>query len=250
MVKPLWSRAVLNRVLEFRRVRTMSSAEPLSAVRQRLLQHEAARQRAAADMLQAPHDAAAVLIALFHNPADDEVSLLLTLRSSKLKRHSGEVACPGGRHEEGDHNPVDTALREAREEIGLPPHRVDVVTQLPPHPTRGGALVVPVVGFVPTNFSPVLQRDEVDAVFRMPLRLLLDERDHSAYMTDYRGGQFPMHSFNYADQETGRTYRVWGFTAQVCMTVASIALARQPSFPATLWHYDMHRTELKKSSKL
>ena len=229
-----------------------SAVDPLSAVKRRLEEHEQARINAVRGRPPSADSeaTAAVLVGLFHNAADDEMSVLLTLRSTKLKRHSGEVSCPGGRPEPGDRDAVDTALREAREEIGLPSHMVDVVTQLPAHPTRGGAFVTPIVGFIPPNFSSVRQCDEVEAVFRMPLSALLDDRTHTRQTVDFRGGSFHMHSFQYADGDSGRTFRVWGFTAQICITVGSIALGRKPAFAADLWHYGVGYENVRASSKL
>ncbi|KAG2685252.1 hypothetical protein I3760_10G116800 [Carya illinoinensis] len=74
---------------------------------------------------------AAVLVCLFEGDAGD-LGVILTKRFSKLSTHSGEVSLPGGKAEEGDKDDGDTATREAREEIGLDPSLVNVVTVLEP----------------------------------------------------------------------------------------------------------------------
>ncbi|KAJ6396794.1 hypothetical protein OIU77_021758 [Salix suchowensis] len=67
---------------------------------------------------------------------DGELRVILTKRSSQLSSHLGEVALPGGKREEGDADDIATALREAKEEIGLDPSLVDVVTVIEPYMTR------------------------------------------------------------------------------------------------------------------
>eukprot|EP00117_Sycon_ciliatum_P017121 scpid69531/ scgid16260/ Nudix hydrolase 15, mitochondrial; Coenzyme A diphosphatase NUDT15 len=128
-----------------------------------------------------PHQPAAVLVPLFLNHADNKLSVLLTQRSAKLKHHSGEVALPGGRYDEGDESAVATALRESCEEVGLQKHQVEVCTELPPHLVRDMSLVVPVVGFIPENFRPRIHRTEVDAVFRAPLEMFLSSENYTSY---------------------------------------------------------------------
>lgn len=91
---------------------------------------------------------AAVLVCIFEDEEHDDLRVILTKRSSNLSKHSGEVALPGGKTEEGDADDVHTALREAREEIGLDPKLVHVVAVLDPFTTRYGVAVVPVIGIL------------------------------------------------------------------------------------------------------
>lgn len=218
--------------------RSMSTAaESLcSTARHRLLEHETNRLSKNAYKAERP---AAVLVPLFMNQADQKLSVLLTLRSNKLRHHSGEVACPGGRHEECDRDPVDTALREAREEIGMQPHQVEVLTQFPIFLARGRQPVVPVVGLVPENFQPAIQTSEVEAVFRAPLEMfLVNDPMHTSQDFEYKGKFLIMHSFDYKDPEhESRSFRIWGFTAQVLISVASIVFNRPPDFRSQLLHY-------------
>ncbi|XP_065175399.1 uncharacterized protein LOC135805308 [Sycon ciliatum] len=224
-----------------------------SLARRRFEDHE--RCRLSEDRIR-PHQPAAVLVPLFLNHADDKLSVLLTQRSAMLKHHSGEVALPGGRYDEGDESAMATALRESSEEVGLQKHQVEVCTELPPHFARNQSSVVPVVGFIPENFPPRIQEAEVDAVFRAPLEMFLSSENHSSKYIDFHANRFLMHSFNYVDPEHGnRAFRIWGFTAQLLITVASIAFNRVPDFDCLLMHYGSsglpnHATLLEKRSSL
>lgn len=117
---------------------------------------------------------AAVLVCLFEGD-QGEVRVILTKRSSTLSTHSGEVSFPGGKVEEGDADDIDTALREAKEEIGLDPSLVNVVTIFEPFVTKLGITVVPVVGILSDKsaFDPVLNAGEVEAIFDAPLEMFL-----------------------------------------------------------------------------
>ncbi|KAK7246395.1 hypothetical protein RIF29_41263 [Crotalaria pallida] len=123
-----------------------------------------------------PTKRAAVLICLFHSPEDGSLRVILTQRASSLSSHSGEVCLPGGKREEGDADDVQTALREAKEEIGLDPSLVSVITLLEPFHTKYGVTVIPVIGILLDKdaFSPVLNSAEVEAIFDAPLDMFLE----------------------------------------------------------------------------
>lgn len=91
--------------------------------------------------------AAAVLFLLFWDEEKSKLKVVLTLRSTKLATHKGQISFAGGHREKSDLSPEDTALREAKEEIGLNPDKVQVLGRLPFVRSIDGKLVVPVVGF-------------------------------------------------------------------------------------------------------
>src|SRR3546814_3530849 len=92
-------------------------------------------------------------------------TLILTRRTDTLRRHAGQVAFPGGRVDPEDSGIVAAALREADEEVGLPPDKVDVIGVLEPYQTVTGFRVTPVVGVVPPGLELVPHAAEVARVF-------------------------------------------------------------------------------------
>ncbi len=120
--------------------------------------------------------AAAVLVPIVAHASGTTV--LLTQRTWHLRHHSGQVAFPGGRLEAVDASPIDAALREASEEIGLDPARVEVIGSLPEYLTGTGFAVTPIVGVLEPGFEPRPDPWEVADVFEVPLAFLMDPRHH------------------------------------------------------------------------
>lgn len=115
---------------------------------------------------------AAVLVPLVNRPGGLQV--LLTQRSADLPDHPGQISFPGGRLEPDDASLAAAALREAAEEIGLPPQQVSVLGHLAEYETVTGYRVTPVVGWVEPPFELVPDPVEVADVFEVPLAFLLD----------------------------------------------------------------------------
>lgn len=158
---------------------------------------------------------AAVLIALTRE-ADPRV--LLTLRSSKLKRHSGEVSFPGGWWEPGDETLADTALREAHEEVGLPPSAVDVLGSWRSRYARDGIRVQPVVGLIDPDLPLVPNPDELDAVFTVPVSFFLADDRLRTDVFQRDGGEHWAPAYRYGD------FEIWGFTAGVLVDLLNKTL--------------------------
>lgn len=149
---------------------------------------------------------AGVLIAVINRGAA-ELSLLLTRRSAELRHHAGQVSFPGGRMEPGDASVVETALREAREEVGIAPSQVELVGYLAPMPTITGFVVTPVIGLVPGDVDVAVDRNEVELAFEVPLPFLQDPGNRLLVEREFFGGIAEMPEFRYAGQ------RIWGATA-------------------------------------
>ncbi|MBW0158435.1 CoA pyrophosphatase [Sedimentimonas flavescens] len=109
---------------------------------------------------------AAVLVAF--EATRDGLQLYLTKRSSHLKHHPGQIAFPGGKQEPEDSGPIEAALREAQEEIGLPPGNLEILGTLEAHETVTSFNVTPVVARIHTPFTPIPEAGEVDEVFTVP----------------------------------------------------------------------------------
>ena len=122
-------------------------------------------------MLETPPVPAAVLVPIVLSAAP---ALLLTKRTSHLKKHAGQVSFPGGRIDPEDPHPEAAALREAEEEIGLDPADVEIVGRMHDHVTGTGYRITPVVGLLPPGLSHRPSPHEVEEVFEFPLSVLLD----------------------------------------------------------------------------
>jgi len=122
-------------------------------------------------ILEAPPVPAAVLVAIVLR---DEPTLLLTKRTSHLKKHAGQVSFPGGRIDPEDAHPEAAALREAEEEIALDPAMVEIVGRMDDYVTGTGYIITPVLGLLPPGLTYVPSPHEVEAVFEFPFSVLLD----------------------------------------------------------------------------
>ena len=141
----------------------------------------------------------------------DEVSpqIIFTLRAKHLTYHPGEVCFPGGMWEPQDATLLQSALRETHEEIGLPPHLMEVLGALPVRPTRGGTIVTPFVARIPANYCFELNPNELDALFTVPLDQFRVGLQIRTDIFEHNDQQFHMPAYAYQD------YEIWGFTAAV-----------------------------------
>jgi 8-oxo-dGTP pyrophosphatase MutT (NUDIX family) len=149
---------------------------------------------------------AAVLVPLVEH--EGGTTVLLTKRAETLRQHTGQVAFPGGRCD-GDETPVEAALREAEEEIGLRREYVDVVGLLTPYETVTNYIVTPVVAFVRPGFTLTLNPGEVAEVFEPPLAWLMDAANHERQFREPTGGGPKRHFYAMPYGE----YYIWGATA-------------------------------------
>ena len=169
---------------------------------------------------------ASVLVPLVARP--DGVRVLLTRRTEHLKDHAGQISFPGGRSELSDDDTIDTALREAEEEIGLARAHVEVIGTMPVYVTVTGFRVTPVVALVEPDIPLVLDPFEVAEAFETPLAFLMNPAHHQRHRFEYSGGarQFlsmPWDGVDAAGQP--RRYFIWGATAAMLRNLYSFLAA-------------------------
>lgn len=155
------------------------------------------------DMVLAP---AAVLVAITER---SEPGLILTQRSSSLRKHAGQVAFPGGRVDDSDPDEIAGALREAREEIGLPPDRVQVIGTSDHYHTFTGFDIVPVLGVIPPDLPLVPQESEVADWFEVPLAYALDPANRIRRSMQFQGVERHYYEILWENR------RIWGVTAAI-----------------------------------
>ena len=154
---------------------------------------------------------AAVLIPVVRRA---QPGLLLPQRAVHLRKHAGQVAFPGGAVDSSDASLIAAALREAQEEVAIPPSCVEVIGVLPPVDSVTGFQVTPVVGIIPPNLPYRASVDEVSAVFEMPLAQALHlGRYHP--LDIYRRGDSHRVWLSWYEQ-----YFVWGMTAGIIRELA------------------------------
>ncbi|KAM2010466.1 hypothetical protein ACFX16_005102 [Malus domestica] len=173
---------------------------------------------------------AAVLVCLFKGD-DGELRVILTKRSSSLSSSPGDVALPGGKRDEADADDVDTALREAKEEIGLDPSLVHVVTVLDHIVNTHGVTVVPVIGLLSDikAFSPAPNAAEVEAIFYAPLEMFLKDEKRREEEREWMGDKYLLHYFDF-EADDGKEYVIWALTAALLISAASAVYERPPAF--------------------
>lgn len=156
---------------------------------------------------------AAVLVPIVLHP---EPTVLLTRRDDRLPEHPGQISFPGGSVEPGDRDPVDTALREAAEEIALAPEAVEIVGHLDPYVTVTGYCVDPVVGLVRPPLSLVPDPREVAAILEVPLDFVLDPRNRQVASGVRHGVRRQFYAIPY------REHYIWGATAHMLVNLAEV----------------------------
>jgi len=159
---------------------------------------------------------AAVLVPLFWENA--QWHLLFTRRTETVHSHKGQVSFPGGAADPVDNTPIETALREAHEEIGLTPDHVDILGLLSRRPTVTSFLISPVVARISWPYTFQMSREEVSRVFTIPLDWLADPSHREARQRMFPNGhQEPVIYYQPYDGET-----LWGATAAITMDLLRI----------------------------
>jgi 8-oxo-dGTP pyrophosphatase MutT (NUDIX family) len=155
---------------------------------------------------------AAVLLPIV---ARKEPTLLFTRRTESLARHSGQISFPGGRREESDLSPVETALRETFEETGIARRLITTAGYLDRYLTGTGFDIQPVVGVLAQGFALAPDPREVASVFEVPLPFLLDPANRRRETRQIAGRERRFFAFTYQEHE------IWGATAAIIVDLAA-----------------------------
>jgi 8-oxo-dGTP pyrophosphatase MutT (NUDIX family) len=139
----------------------------------------------------------------------DPPSVILTVRTADLASHAGQIAFPGGRIEPLDASPLEAALREAEEEIGLDPALVEPLGYLDLYLTFSGYRILPTVARVEPGYVLALNRAEVAEAFEVPLAFLMAPENHFRHSRDWNGIVRHYYAMPFADRY------VWGVTAGI-----------------------------------
>jgi 8-oxo-dGTP pyrophosphatase MutT (NUDIX family) len=147
---------------------------------------------------------AAVLIGIVER---EEPMVLLTQRSADLNEHAGQIAFPGGKIDATDKSPLDAALREAEEEVGLDRRYVDPIGYLDLYGTGFGFRILPTVARVRPGFTLTINRSEVVDAFEVPLAFLMNPANHQVHSKEFRGMERSYYAMPFAERY------IWGATA-------------------------------------
>jgi 8-oxo-dGTP pyrophosphatase MutT (NUDIX family) len=149
---------------------------------------------------------AAVLIAVVDHP---QPTVLLTQRSAHLNDHAGQISFPGGKIDPTDASPLDAALREAEEEVGLDRSFVDPIGYLDLYGTSFGFRILPTVARVRPGFRLLINQSEVDDAFEVPLSFLMNPANHQLHSKEFRGIERTYYAMPFAERY------IWGATAGI-----------------------------------
>jgi 8-oxo-dGTP pyrophosphatase MutT (NUDIX family) len=158
----------------------------------------------------------AVLIGLI--PTENTYKILLTIRSSKMKHHQGEISFPGGRFDEKtDKTLLDTVLRETYEEIGVPKKDLEIIGQLDDSPTISGYIIHPFVAILslPLDFQFIPNCEEVTEIFCVPIENFVEKSNYQETPLKEFGLPLSIINIVYQSLENGKSYNIWGATAHL-----------------------------------
>lgn len=158
---------------------------------------------------------AAVLVP-FREKTSGGLEILLTVRAGHMNSHAGEIAFPGGKEESEDSSLIHTALRESYEEIGLEIDNVEVIGQIDQMLSKGGIRVQPIVGIATQENPLIVNHDELDEIFSVPLTYFFENRPEIRKF-NYHGNTWEMPEYMFG------SYRIWGLTSMIIVNLLNIA---------------------------
>ena len=150
---------------------------------------------------------AAVLIICYE--AEGELFIVMTERSKNLPSHPGEVAYPGGKKEKKDSSLIETALREASEEIDLDQNKIKIIGEIDTLKSRFGLSVTPFIAIAEEKLSLKANSSEVEEIFHIPLSFFKNKPNISEKITNFKGETFKTPVFNF------EKFKIWGLTLAI-----------------------------------
>tara|TARA_Y100000768_G_scaffold362990_1_gene322238 strand:+ start:2087 stop:2674 length:588 start_codon:yes stop_codon:yes gene_type:complete len=154
----------------------------------------------------------AVLVPLVEKSNGTEI--ILTIRSNDLPSHAGQISFPGGKVDAEDKNPVDTAYREAFEEIGLSEKHIKRIGYLDITTTGTNYMILPVVGLIDIDFLPKINRNEVEDIIYLPLEFIEQKNNLKYVDKEFNGTRKSFYLYQYKE------YSIWGATARILKTLS------------------------------
>ena len=154
----------------------------------------------------------AVLVPLVEK--SNGTKIILTIRSNDLPSHAGQISFPGGKVDAEDKNPVDTAYREAFEEIGLSEKHIKRLGYLDITTTGTNYMILPVVGLINVDFLPKINRNEVKDIIYLPLEFIEHKNNLKYVDKEFNGTRKSFYLYQYKE------YSIWGATARILKTLS------------------------------
>ncbi|BCN23863.1 CoA pyrophosphatase [Vibrio alfacsensis] len=160
-----------------------------------------------ANLNQASLRDAAVLIGFVER--ESGLQVIFTKRATHLRHHPGQISFPGGKYEQADEHLVNTALREAEEEIGISPEQINVFGQLRPLPTISQFNVTPFLAFISPDYTARIDPNEVAEVFEVPATHILNPEKLFSSKFSLKNSHHRVFAIPY------ERHFIWGMTAQI-----------------------------------
>lgn len=150
---------------------------------------------------------ASVLIGFVERPSG--IHVLLTKRAMHLKHHPGQVSFPGGKHEESDRSIIETAIREANEEVGIGTSQIEVFGTLPELNTISRFSVTPTLAFIDPGYQLKVDKNEVEEAFEVPIKVIFDSKNLISQTFSVNNERHRVFCIAYEN------HYIWGMTAQI-----------------------------------
>jgi 8-oxo-dGTP pyrophosphatase MutT (NUDIX family) len=148
---------------------------------------------------------------------NNSANIILTYRSAKLKDHAGQISFPGGRIDKKDLSPIDTAIRETKEEIGIEKKYINILGNLDNYVTGTGFQILPIIANVIGGHDISINSKEVESVFKLPMSILMNKKNHDIQEKLYYNGEISYHyNFNVINYEN---HFIWGATASILLNL-------------------------------